>query len=217
MIWFTILAKRISEEQKKEILEDFLNNKTLEEIAKKYNFTKLTIIRNLKKNLGDKKYQELMDVSKPLRPLNTDNAFDQDANESYKSFEVVSQELLPENPFLEIDPLDYEIERRPQKDFSSISILEVDLPKTVYMIVDKNIELRPKLLKEYAEWSFLSEIDLNRKTIEIYLDLKTAKRFCAKDQKVIKVPDSNVFKVTAPKLVSQGITRIVSSQLLIAL
>ena len=211
------MAKRISEEQKKEILEDFLNNKTLEEIAKKYNFTKLTIIRNLKKNLGDKKYQELMDVSKPLRPSNTDNAFDQNTNDSYKSFEVVSQELLPENPFLEIIPLDYEIERRPQKDLSSISILEVDLPKTVYMIVDKNIELRPKLLKEYAEWSFLSEIDLNRKTIEIYLDLKTAKRFCAKDQKVIKVPDSNVFKVTAPKLVSQGITRIVSSQLLIAL
>ena len=211
------MAKRISEEQKKEILEDFLNNKTLEEIAKKYNFTKLTIIRNLKKNLGDKKYQELTDVSKPLKPSNTDNGFDQDTNESDKSFEVVSQELFPENPFLEIVPLDYEIERRPQKDLSSISILEVDLPKTVYMIVDKNIELRPKLLKEYAEWSFLSEIDLNRKTIEIYLDLKTAKRFCAKDQKVIKVPDSNVFKVTAPKLVSQGITRIVSSQLLIAL
>ena len=62
------MAKRISEEQKKEILEDFLNNKTLEEIAKKYNFTKLTIIRNLKKNLGDKKYQELMHASKPLKP-----------------------------------------------------------------------------------------------------------------------------------------------------
>ena len=43
MICFRILAKRISQEQKKEILEDFLNNKTLEEIAKKYNFTKLTI------------------------------------------------------------------------------------------------------------------------------------------------------------------------------
>ena len=85
------------------------------------------------------------------------------------------------------------------------------------MIVDKNTELEPKLLKEYAEWSFLSEQDLNRKTIEIFFDLKIAKRSCSREQKVIKVPDSNVFKITAPILIAQGISRIVSSQLLIAL
>ena len=84
------------------------------------------------------------------------------------------------------------------------------------MIVDKNIELEIKLLKDYPEWSFSVE-ELNRKTIEIFLDLKSAKRFCNKEQKVIKVPNTNVFKIVAPLLISRGISRIVSSEQLIAL
>ena len=212
------MAKRISDKQKKEIIEDFLNKKTLEEISEKFNFTKLTIIRNLKKNLGDKKYSELINSSKlNNKSSNIDTSLIPSSKKNNESFGVDSQELFPDNEFLEIAPIDYEIDKQPQKDLSSISISEVDLPKIVFMIVDKNIELKPKLLKEYAEWSFLSEKELNRKTIEIYFDLKIAKRSCSKDQKVIKVPDSNVFKITAPILISQGISRIVSSQLLIAL
>ena len=41
------------------------------------------------------------------------------------------------------------------------------------MIVDKKIELETKLLKDYAEWQFLSPNELNRKTIQnfiIFLD-----------------------------------------------
>ena len=54
-------------------------------------------------------------------------------------------------------------------------------------------------------------------TIEIFLDMKTAKRFCKKDQKVIKVPNTDVFKKVAPILLSRGISRIVSADKLIAL
>ena len=45
---------------------------------------------------------------------------------------------------------------------------------------------------------FLSENDLNRNTIEIFFDLKTAKKSTKKDQRVLKVPNSDVFKITAP-------------------
>ena len=48
-------------------------------------------------------------------------------------------------------------------------------------------------------------------------DLKTAKRLCNKDQKVIKVPNTDVFKIVAPILISRGISRIVNSEQLIAL
>ena len=85
----------------------------------------------------------------------------------------------------------------------------------VYMIVDKNIELHTKLLREYTSWNFLPEEDLNRNTIEIFYDLKTAKRSTKKDQKVIKVPNSNVLKITAPILLSRGISRIVCDEKLI--
>ena len=84
-------------------------------------------------------------------------------------------------------------------------------------IVDKKIELEVKLLKDYPEWQFLSENELNRKTIEIFYDLKIAKRHCNKEQKLIKVPNTEVFKIAAPFLLSKGISRIISSEKLIAL
>ena len=64
---------------------------------------------------------------------------------------------------------------------------------------------------------FLSEEDLNRNTIEIFYDLKTARRSTKKDQKVIKIPNSDIFEIAAPILLSRGISRIVSSEVLIAL
>ena len=113
--------------------------------------------------------------------------------------------------------IDYQIDNSSRKEVSSISISEIDLPQIVYMIVDKKIELEIKLLKDFPEWSFLPTDDLNRKTIEIHFDLKTAKRFCNKEQKVIKVPNTNVFKVAAPFLIRKGISRIVGAGKLIAL
>ena len=85
------------------------------------------------------------------------------------------------------------------------------------MVVDKKIELTIKYLKEYPEWQFLSQDELNRKTIEIYFDLKLAKRSCNKEQKVIKVPNTKVFSLAASQLLNKGITRIVSFDKLIAL
>ena len=85
------------------------------------------------------------------------------------------------------------------------------------MIVNKSIELETKFLKEYPDWQFLSKEELNRKTIEIFLDLKTAKRFCNKEQKVIKVPNTDVFRIVSPILLKKGISRIVSADKLISL
>ena len=214
-----ILAKRITEEQKKEILENFIQNKTIEEISENFNFTKLTITRHLKKSLGEKQYSEIIKKTKQTKENDqTINLLEPQLNNQKGSeVEVLDKQPSPENSFFEIMPLDYQIDNLPQKDLSSVSISEVNLPKVVYMVVDKQIELETKSLKNYAEWSFLSEEDLKRKTIEIFFDLKIAKRSCSKEQKVIKVPNSNVFKIVAPILVSRGISRIVSSDLLIAL
>mgnify|MGYP001342889253 CR=1 FL=1 len=85
------------------------------------------------------------------------------------------------------------------------------------MIVDKKVELEVKYLNDYPEWQFLSQEELKRKTIEIYFDLKIAKDFCGKEQRVIKVPNTSIFRKVAPILLSRGISRIVSSGKLIAL
>ena len=85
------------------------------------------------------------------------------------------------------------------------------------MIVDKNTELETKFLRDYSIWQFLPENDLKRKTVEIYDDIKKAKQFCNKEQKVIKVPNTDVFRIVSPILLARGISRIISSDQLIAL
>ena len=136
------------------------------------------------------------------------NQIDEDKDE--KNFPHTSE-------FIQITPLNYEIGSTSRQELSSIPISEINFPDMVYMIVDKNIELEIKLLKDYPQWDFLPNSDLNRKTIEIFNDMKVAKRFCKKEQKVIKVPNTDVFKIAAPTLISRGISRIVSSEQLIAL
>ena len=227
------LARRLSEKQKIEIIRDFTSGLTIDCLSKKFACTKLTITRNLKNNLGVSKYKELINKNKKLEEKNFGNKnvlnIELENKTDQKIFKLKSEDipdskseqseenLVPSSPFVEITPLHYEIENTPRQDFSSVPISEIDFPQTVYMIVDKNIELQVKQLKDYPEWSFLSLDDLNRKTIEIFFDLKTAKRFCNKEQKVLKVPNTNVFKIVAPILVEKGISRIVSSDQLISL
>ena len=227
------MAKRLTEKQKSEIAEYFKNGKTIEALSEDFNCTTLTITRNLKKKLGELIYKELVEINKNADELNTllekekntKNDFELSKKSSKNEF---SDDLILDanqsennnfsgNEFIEISPLHFEIENVPRKELSSIPIQEIDFPKTVYMIVDKNIELEIKLLKDYPEWEFLPNEDLERKTIEIYCDLKLAKRSCSKEQKVIKVPNTDVFRIVSPILISRGISRIVSAEKLIAL
>tara|TARA_B100000963_G_scaffold226217_1_gene197359 strand:+ start:275 stop:940 length:666 start_codon:yes stop_codon:yes gene_type:complete len=221
------LAKRLSERQKEEICKLFTSGISIDELSNQYNCTKLTISRNLKKKFDEDQYNLLLSKSKSIKNKNKTNDYKiekQNRNNIYKinndedkKEENFSGQLLPISEFIEITPLNYDIENTSQKDLSSVSIAEANLPKTVYMIVNKKVELEIKYLKDYPEWQFLSQDELERKTIEIYFDLKIAKTFCQKDQKVIKVPNTKVFKKVASILSSRGISRIVSSDQLIAL
>ena len=218
------MPKKVSEIQIKEIINLFLAGETLDQLSTKYNCTKITINRYLKKFIDEKIYKSLCNKNKKIKikikdkDVTLSNNQKKESKDSIKDQNNYYFDSNLESPlFVELKPLDDEIDNLPQKDFSSVPISEVDFPKVVYMIVDNKIELEIKYLKEYPEWQFLSKEELNRKTIEIYLDIKIAKSFCNKEQKVIKVPNTNIFKLVAPILVSKGISRIVCPDKLIAL
>ena len=208
------MARRLSVQIKKEILNLFIDDKlNVEQLSKKFECTNATITRNLKKELGEAKYLEIIGsrISKKnsITP-NKDIKFEQN-----KTLSINSEEQ--EFNFVELTPIDYEIENSPRKELSSVPIQEVEFPNVVYMVVSKNIELEIKLLKDFPDWEFLPDEDLKRKAIEIYFDSKSAKRACSKEQKVIKVPNTEVFRIVSPILISRGISRIVSAEKLIAL
>ena len=222
------MAKRLSEKQKEEIKINFLDNQSVEILSEKFNCTKTTIIRNLKKSLGEKKYKEILNrLNEPL-DIEGENFLENDNKQTFEENIIkktddtsigISNEdkISPFESFIEITPLDHDFEDVSQKDISSIPLSEIKLPNMVFLIVKKEIELETKYLKDYPEWQFLPQNDLKRKTIEIHFDLKTAKRMCNKDQKVIKVPNTDVFRIVAPILISRGISRIVTAENLISI
>tara|TARA_B100000212_G_scaffold283868_1_gene224081 strand:+ start:103 stop:780 length:678 start_codon:yes stop_codon:yes gene_type:complete len=225
------LAKRLTDQQKEEITNFFISGNNVDEISKRFNCTKLTISRHLKNNLGEEIYKELLAASKSNKSIknkeqkvNHSDKIKNKKNKKTKKDELntilnedIENEVLNMSEFIEIAPLNNDFENTVYKDFATTAISDFDFPETVFMIVDKKVELDIKYLKDYSEWQFLSEEELKRKTIQIFYDLKIAKSFCSKEKKVIKVPNTSIFKLVAPILLSRGISRIVTSDKLIAL
>ncbi len=227
------MTKRLTDKQKEEIVQGFESGLSIEVLSKKYNCTNSTISRNLKKNLGELKYKELFKNSKSLKAetkveknktkdLQKTNSLNQDFKEDFHDSNIINENITASNfapidSFLEIAPIDYALDSSNRKEVSSVPISKVHFPKVAYLIVEKKIELDVKLLKDFPEWEFLPDDDLNRKTIEIFFDLNLAKRSCKKEQKVLKVPNTDVFRIAAPNLIEKGISRIVCEENLIAL
>ena len=207
--------KKVTESQKEELLSKFLNGHTIKDLASKYNFSEQTITRQLRKFLEETEFKKL----KIINNSNKDNSHkNKEINNQDKSLnqeknlmneDKNSQFSQNNSSFFEIIPLTLETNLDEQKDITTKPFSSINFPAVVYLLVDQTIELQPRLLKEYPEWSFLPINDLNRKTLRIYDDHKNAKLNCQKNQKVIKVPNPNVFFVASKFIKSKGISRII--------
>ena len=91
------------------------------------------------------------------------------------------------------------------------------LPDSVYMLVDKVVELDARPLRDFPELGRLEESELDRQGLFLYGNPRSAKRQCGRSQRVIKVPDTGVFERTSHYLLARGITRLVMDGSLIAL
>jgi len=223
------LAKRLTEIEKIEIKTLFINGDGLDLLMNKFEVSKLTITRNLKKLLGENEYKNFLNkniksikkkdtkvkinIQKDISPKNSNS----NTRKVRSSFDGDIADSYIDQPLVEITPLIQEISSDMQKDLSSIPISSMCFPKILYMTVDKNFELEIKPLKDFLDWNFLPQDDLKRKTIEVFLDVKEAKIKCNKDQKVIKIPNTNVFQIVNHILLSKGISRIVCGNNLVAL
>lgn len=203
------MPKKVTDLQRKEILNEFKNGIDLKLISKNYNFSLVTIVRQLKKILGEELFNAIKDKNK--NNLIDTNNFN---NEKKIDFDTEKEDFKEQ--FVEVIPITEGVELEKQIEFASEPLKEANLPDVVYMLIDKNIELIPKMLKDYPEWSFMPKEDLKRYTLEIFDDHKFAKKLWTKNQKLIKVPNSKVFFLASKFLKSKGITRIIFNNLLLA-
>ena len=120
--------------------------------------------------------------------------------------------------FEEIAPLVSGFDFDLQKQKSDFEILDYEcLPESVYMIVDKKVELELQLISDLPEWSFLPENELQRKAILLFSNQRSAKRICSRSQRVIKIPNTGVFELSQSYLISKGITRLILEDSIIGL
>ncbi|MFY8149478.1 MAG: hypothetical protein ACOVNL_09730 [Prochlorococcaceae cyanobacterium] len=86
---------------------------------------------------------------------------------------------------------------------------QAELPGSVFMLVDKTVELEVRPLREFSDLPPLPKEEEERQALMVFANSRNAKRNCGRTQRVIKVPDTDVFLRTAPYLVRKGITRLV--------
>ena len=143
--------------------------------------------------------------------------------ELYKYIESIHEVIVvdnasTDNSFDLIAPLITDFAFDEEKNKADFDILNCEiLPESVYMIVDKKVELELKLISELPEWSFLPESELKRNAILLFTTQRSAKRSCLRNQRVIKIPNTSVFKLSKSYLISKGITRLILEDSIIAL
>ncbi len=153
-------------------------------------------------------------------PLDDAGDFNNLVEEDLELEEVeVSEDLQEVNPdiFQEVAPISSEFVVEEQEPLPPMQLAPGVLPTSVYMLVERSVELDAKPLKDFPGFGYISEIDMNRKAICLFPNQRIAKRNCGRSQRVIKIPDTSVFEITTPFLLARGITRLILEDSLIAL
>ncbi len=238
------MAAKLTEIIKKEMLEAFSSGKSLTFISKQYGCTPSTVSRAVKSFLTEEEFSRLKNnrtkpkTSKvnvnnstkdkeiktstlnnlknssilPTKDMSKDDL--SEINQSEKESSLSSNDA---EAFTEIIPLDILPFSEEQKEVACKELDSQSLPEVVFMLINKNNELESKPLKEFSDWSFLPEKDQNRLAIPLFSTHRAAKRTCSRNQKVLKVPNSNVFIISLSYLISKGITRLIIDESLISL
>jgi len=166
-------------------------------------------------------------VEDPVNPEGDDDASSGLALDDADDFGADEPEALAEEEFGQGFP--------GGEEFHEVAVLPVDLPQvntqqvhclpfsagvlpdSVYMLVDKTVELDPRPLSDFPELGVTDPEEQSLQTLCLFSSPRTAKRQCGRSQRVIKVPDTQVFAITTRHLVARGITRLLVEGSLYAL
>ncbi len=239
-----MVSKRLTKTQKSEILDAYRDGENTNFLAEKYSCTSNTINRTVKNLLSEEEYKLLKKKRSKIGNKKTtriDNESLKKKNEDLsielddgfidtKVKKTASLVLEDKDNFCEvtsydneynfelIEPLASNFDFDQDKEKVEFEILNYEsLPESVYMIVDKKVELNLQLISDLPEWHFLPQDELKRNAILLFPNQRSAKRSCSKNQRVIKIPNTSVFKLSKSYLISKGITRLILEDSIIAL
>ena len=219
-------APRLTDSQKQELVARYRQGETAQALAEAYGCSPNTVSRVLKAALSA---EELAEIRKQGRSAKAEPAAVEPSPEPAAEEPVAADEEAgvlaiddadefgDDDDFGDDDLDDADLEADPAPAFSipqgerpqTKPLLPGLLPSSVYMLVDKTVELQAKPLREFPELGSLPEEEQELQALMLFTNPRQAKRQCGRSQRVIKVPDSEVLQRRSSYLVAQGITRLV--------
>jgi hypothetical protein len=95
-----------------------------------------------------------------------------------------------------------------QNQVQILPLSEAVIPKICYLVVDRSTELVTPPLMAFGELGQIPSEEYQEKTLPVFDNHRVAKRFSARNQRVLKVPDGRMLKQTSSYLQAKGITRL---------
>ena len=213
-----MISRRLSKTQKEEILEAYRAGVSTNALAGQYSCTPNTINRTVKTLLSESEYSLLKKKRSKISNKSEKLIDNETVKDKKEDLGVKSNEESYNPEFEVIAPLVSDFDFDPAAQKLDFEILNYEcLPESVYMIVDKKVELDSQPISDLPEWSFLPENELKRNAIILFPNQRSAKRICSRNQRVIKIPNTSIFKLSKPYLISKGITRLILEDSIIAL
>jgi len=238
---------RLNDSHKQEIVERYRAGDTSAQIAAAYGCSTNTVSRTVRSLLSPEEYAELKaqrsaknsglassvpeietaEVSRPENPQTSleDSGIEEvqsskEEGENFGSADLNDKETFntdDENVFHEIAVLPVDLPQVTTQQVICRPFASELLPDSVYMLVDKTVELDPRPLSEFPELGLSDPSEQQRQALCLFASPRAAKRQCGRNQRVIKVPHTQVFEQTTSYLLARGITHLVVEGSLFAL
>mgnify|MGYP000736309749 FL=1 len=237
---------RLNDSHKQEIVERYRAGDTSAQIAAAYGCSTNTVSRTVRSLLSPEEYAELKaqrsaknsglassvpeietaEVSRPENPQTSleDSGIEvpisKEEGEDFGSADLNDNETFntdDENVFHEIAVLPVDLPQVTTQQVICRPFASELLPDSVYMLVDKTVELDPRPLSEFPELGLSDPSEQQRQALCLFASPRAAKRQCGRNQRVIKVPHTQVFEQTTSYLLARGITHLVVEGSLFAL
>ena len=237
---------RLNDSHKQEIVERYRAGDTSAQIAAAYGCSTNTVSRTVRSLLSPEEYAELKaqrsaknsglassvpeietaEVSRPENPQTSleDSGIEVPSSkgegEDFSSADLNDNETFntdDENVFHEIAVLPVDLPQVTTQQVICRPFASELLPDSVYMLVDKTVELDPRPLSEFPELGLSDPSEQQRQALCLFASPRAAKRQCGRNQRVIKVPHTRVFEQTTSYLLARGITHLVVEGSLFAL
>ena len=128
------MSKRLSDIQKNEIIQRFLNGESLDFLSESFGYTKLTISRNIKKRIGldlfnnlnknnkgssEDNLSQAIDKEDLAIPLKANNLLDKNLKHASGNQSSSENQFSQDSSFMELVPIDLDIDNTTRKNYFS--------------------------------------------------------------------------------------------------